>query len=89
MKNFAEFKARFESDAAFRAKFAGVKDENQLIDVAKAEGYDLSGANELLSDEQLDNVAGGNLWDDIKAAFKLYDTVRGIPVERFIEAGKK
>jgi predicted ribosomally synthesized peptide with nif11-like leader len=54
-----EFKARLESDEAFRAKFADVKTEDELLRLAKAEGYDL----ENLSEEELDMVAGGGLLD--------------------------
>ncbi len=50
-----EFQARFESDEAFRAKFADVKTEDEFMARAKAEGYDF----EQLSDDELDNVAGG------------------------------
>lgn len=61
-----EFKARLESDAAFREKFKGVKNENQLIDMAEAEGYDLT----RLCDDDLDNVAGGKKTkEDIRDAF--------------------
>lgn len=60
-----EFKARLESDAAFRAKFADVKDEADLVARAKAEGYDL----ENLSNEELDAVSGGNIFNDIKVAW--------------------
>ena len=50
-----EFQARFESDAEFRAKFADVKTEDEFIARAKAEGYDF----EQLSEDELDDVAGG------------------------------
>ncbi len=50
-----EFQARFESDAEFRAKFADVKTEAEFMARAKAEGYDF----EQLSDDELDDVAGG------------------------------
>ncbi|MBR2518204.1 MAG: Nif11 family protein [Selenomonadaceae bacterium] len=66
MKGFKEFKSRIESDAEFAAKFKGVENESQAIALAKAEGYDL----EQLSDEELDNVAGGSaLGDKIKQAW--------------------
>ena len=55
LKMMNEFKTRFESDAAFRAKFADVKNEDKFMAHAKAEGYDL----EMLSDDELDDVAGG------------------------------
>ena len=55
MKNFSEFKARIENDAAFKAKFANLKTEDEIFSLAKAEGYNL----EMLSDKDLDEVAGG------------------------------
>ena len=59
MKGIKEFKDRIESDEAFCTKFADVTDENQIFALAKAEGYDL----ELLSDEELDMVAAGGIFD--------------------------
>ena len=56
MKGIEEFKARIESDAAFKAKFANLTDIER-IKLAKAEGYNF----EILSDEELDAVAGGNM----------------------------
>ncbi len=59
MNGFKEFKARIESDTAFRAKFAEFDSEDKLIAAAKAEGYDLSESNfEQLSENELDEVAG-------------------------------
>ncbi|MBR5914167.1 MAG: Nif11-like leader peptide family natural product precursor [Selenomonadaceae bacterium] len=62
MKNFKEFMARMESDLAFREKFRDVKDEAQLLKLARAEGYDV----EKLDEEDLDAVAGGDMWDALK-----------------------
>ena len=56
MAGLKEFKTRIESDEAFKGKFRGAKNENELIALAKTEGYDL----EQLSEEELDNVAGGS-----------------------------
>ena len=51
------------SDAAFATKFKGAQTDEQIIALAKAEGYNL----EQLSEEELDNVAGGSaLGDKIK-----------------------
>lgn len=55
MKGRKEFMKRFVSDEAFRSKFAGIESEDKISSTARAEGYDL----EKLSDEDLDNVAGG------------------------------
>ena len=63
MKGFKEFKERFMSDVAFATKFKGAQTDEQIIALAKAEGYNL----EHLSEEELDNVAGGStLGDKIK-----------------------
>ena len=45
----------------FAAKFKGINDPAAVIALAKAEGYNLSMSDfsEELSDEELDNVAGG------------------------------
>ncbi|MBR4153402.1 MAG: Nif11-like leader peptide family natural product precursor [Selenomonadaceae bacterium] len=68
MKGFKEFKARMESDEAFREKFRDVKDEEQLLALTRAEGYDV----EILDEEDLDVVAGGaNAADNFK---KVSDT---------------
>ena len=56
MAGLKEFKEKLESDHSFSAKFAEVKSENEFIKRARAEGYYL----EQLSDDELDNVAGGN-----------------------------
>ena len=68
MKGFKEFKARMESDEAFREKFRDVKDEEQLLALTRAEGYDV----EILDEEDLEVVAGGaNAADNFK---KVSDT---------------
>ena len=68
MAGIKEFKARIDSDAAFREKFAGIDSEDKLISLAKAEGYDL----EQLSEKELDAVAGGagSVLDEIREKLK-------------------
>ena len=85
MAGFREFEARIKSDSAFRAKFAGVKSEDEMIQRAKAEGYDF----EQLSDEQLDDVAGGRFNPSGAAdrGLKLYVAIRNL-VE-LIKGGNK
>ena len=58
---FKEFESRVRNDSAFAAKFKGINDPAAVIALAKAEGYNLSMSDfsEELSDEELDNVAGG------------------------------
>jgi predicted ribosomally synthesized peptide with nif11-like leader len=65
-----EFKARFESDETFRAKIADAKTEDELLKLAKAEGYNL----ELLSEDELDKVAGGAIPSEIKR--QLYELLK-------------
>ena len=68
MAGMKEFRARFESDTTFAEKFANVTSGNEVLAIAKANGYDLTAdnfKNEILSDEELDNVAGGICWGDI------------------------
>ena len=68
MAGMKEFKAKFESDATFAAKFANVTSGNEVLAIAMANGYDLTAddfKNELLSDEELDNVAGGVTFGDV------------------------
>ena len=58
---FKEFESRVRRDSAFAAKFKGINDPAAVIALAKKEGYNLSMSDfsEELSDEELDNVAGG------------------------------
>ena len=58
---FKEFESRVRSDSAFAAKFQGITDPAAVIALAKKEGYNISmnDFSEELSDEELDNVAGG------------------------------
>ena len=56
MKGTKEFNERMLSDKAFASKFDNVVNYDQALALAKAEGYDL----EQLSEEELDQVAGGD-----------------------------
>ena len=55
MAGMKEFRARMLSDKKFAEKFDAVENDEQVLAIAKAEGYDL----EQLDEEQLDDVAGG------------------------------
>lgn len=57
---FKEFKEKMESDSAFAAKFDGIDNVDKVIELAKAEGYNIT-ANDLkeISDDDLGAVAGG------------------------------
>ena len=58
---FKEFAERVRSDKEFAAKFQGLTDVAQVVALAKADGYEISTADfEALSDEELDNVSGGD-----------------------------
>ena len=61
MKGFKEFFERINSDDEFLYKFAGINDEDKIITLARAEGYDL----EQIDDEDLDMIAGGNVFSVI------------------------
>ena len=62
MAGLKEFAERIKSDAAFKAKFAGIDSEDKLLSTARAEGYDL----EQLDDEDLDMIAAGCMTWDLK-----------------------
>ena len=58
---FKEFKEKLQADKAFAAKFEGIDSAAKVVELAKAEGYDISTADLKmeLSDDDLDAVAGG------------------------------
>ena len=66
MKNFKEFKTRIESDTVFAIKFKDAETDEQIIALAKAEGYDL----EQLDEEDLEAIAGGGLGDFFKGLWE-------------------
>ena len=59
--DFAAFKSKVTSDAAFAAEFEGKK-PSEIVELAKAKGYNISVADfrSNLTDSDLDAVAGGN-----------------------------
>lgn len=56
MAGMKEFLERMDSDAKFALKFSGIRDDNKIIELAKAEGYDLrefySGVKNLSEDDR-------------------------------------
>ena len=65
---FNEFMERGRTDKAFAAKFQGLTSVEDIVALAKNEGYNISVSdfNEQMSDDELDNVAGGaNLNNDL------------------------
>lgn len=64
---FNEFMEKGRTDKAFAAKFQGLTSVDDIVALAKNEGYNISVSdfNEQMSDDELDNVAGGaNLNND-------------------------
>jgi predicted ribosomally synthesized peptide with nif11-like leader len=60
MRTIKDFKEKLIADAEFAAKFKDAKTAEEIVDLAKAEGFDISVANLWeLSDEELENAAGG------------------------------
>lgn len=58
---FNEFMERGRTDKAFAAKFKGLTSVEDIVALAKNEGYNISVSdfNEQMTDDELDNVAGG------------------------------
>ena len=63
MKSAKEFKERLEKDLEFKKKFENVKSQDEVIKIAKENGYDLTDCSkqeeEQLTEDLLENVAGG------------------------------
>ena len=63
MKNAKEFKERLEKDLEFKKKFENVKDQGEVIKIAKENGYDLTDCSkqeeEQLTEDMLAGIAGG------------------------------
>lgn len=66
---FKEFKEKIESDSAFAAKFTNIDSVDKVIELAKAEGYNIS-ANDFkeLSDDDLGAVSGGYVGNETISA---------------------
>lgn len=59
-----ELKARLNEDAEFKKRFCGLKNIDEMLDVARKEGYrvtmDEVSCDQELTDDMLEAVAGGS-----------------------------
>jgi predicted ribosomally synthesized peptide with nif11-like leader len=62
MSTIKEFKENLFTDAEFSAKFKEKETAEEIVELAKADGFEITvkDINEL-SDEELSNVAGGEM----------------------------
>lgn len=70
MKNINDLKERLKTDPEFKRLFANKHNINDLIKVARENGYDVSEKDlekdEVLSEDVLEAVAGGSKKEDIE-----------------------
>lgn len=63
MKGIKELKARLNEDVEFKKKFCGLKDIDEMLDVARKEGYEVTmdeiNCDQELTDDMLEAIAGG------------------------------
>ncbi len=68
MKGIKELKARLNEDVEFKKKFCGLKDIDEMLDVARKEGYEVTmdeiSCDQELTDDMLEAIAGGSRKDD-------------------------
>ncbi len=68
MKGIKELKARLNGDLEFKKKFCGLKDIDEMLDVARREGYEVTmdeiSCDQELTDDMLEAIAGGSRKDD-------------------------
>lgn len=68
MKGIKELKARLNEDVEFKKKFCGLKDIDEMLDVARREGYEVTmdeiSCDQELTDDMLEAIAGGSRKDD-------------------------
>ena len=68
MKGIKELKVRLNEDVEFKKKFCGLKDIDEMLDVARKEGYEVTmdeiSCDQELTDDMLDAIAGGSRKDD-------------------------
>ena len=68
MKGIKALKARLNEDGEFKKKFCGLKDIDEMLDVARKEGYEVTmdeiSCDQELTDDMLEAVAGGSRKDD-------------------------
>lgn len=68
MKGIKELKERLNEDVEFKKKFCGLKDIDEMLDVARREGYEVTmdeiSCDQELTDDMLEAIAGGSRKDD-------------------------
>ena len=68
MKGIKELKVRLNEDVEFKKKFCGLKDIDEMLDVARKEGYEVTmdeiSCDQELTDDMLEAIAGGSRIDD-------------------------
>lgn len=68
LKGIKELKARLNEDVEFKKKFCGLKDIDEMLDVARKEGYEVTmdeiSCDQELTDDMLEAIAGGSRKDD-------------------------
>lgn len=62
-----EFIKKLDNDAEFAEKFSEVKSKDEVIKVAKSEGYDF----EKLSEEEFAEISCGNWFEYVSKIFKI------------------
>jgi predicted ribosomally synthesized peptide with nif11-like leader len=63
MGTIKEFKERLIAAPEFAAKFKDAKTPEEAVELAKAEGFEITAAElDELADDELKDVAGGFLW---------------------------
>jgi predicted ribosomally synthesized peptide with nif11-like leader len=63
MSAIKEFKERLIAASEFAAKFRDAKTAEEVVELAKAEGFEITAAElDELADDELKGVAGGFLW---------------------------
>lgn len=63
MKGIKELKTRLNEDAEFKKRFCGLKDIEEMLEVAREEGYEVTmdeiSCDQELTDDMLELIAGG------------------------------
>ena len=77
MKTIGDLKERLKKDKEFKRLFANKRDINELIKVARENGYDVCEKDleedEALSEDALEAVAGGSKKEVIKEDIEVYE----------------
>ncbi len=64
MKGIKELKAKLNEDVEFKKRFCGLKDIDEMLDLAIKEGYEVTmdeiSCDQELTDDMLEAIAGGS-----------------------------